>query len=472
MTGIRLGYAFELKLAGRTPVLAFLAAQFAVLLFACNSQPVLAQTKSAAKPSAKSAARPSPPAELPEVKPESIGFSSERLSRLESAMQSEIDGKQLAGGVTLLARHGKIAEFKAYGVRDLSSGAPTEKDTIFRIFSMTKPVTSTAMMVLYEEGKWAPMDPISKYIPEFAHLKVFKGVDADGKIETEDPVHPPTMRELMTHTAGFSYGSGSTPADKMYIEKGVLHSASLQEMIDKLATIPLIYQPGTRWVYSVSVDIQGYIVEKLSGETLPDFMREKIFQPLGMRDTGFFVPAEKMARFAALYQWDAQKGALVPGDASRLGVTYTTVPTMPSGGGGLVSTARDYARFAQMLLNGGELNGVRILGPETVKLMSANHLPPQLMNSDLGAKFWGNLRYGYGYGYDFGVFVDPGLADSPVGKGTFYWDGAAGTWFWVDPVNDIIFVGMVQRLNNGPHIGVMQEIARATVYQALLNPAK
>jgi CubicO group peptidase (beta-lactamase class C family) len=409
--------------------------------------------------------------ELPEVKPEAVGFSSERLAKLETAMQSEIDQKQLAGGVTLLARHGKIVEFKTYGLRDIASGKPAEKDTIFRIFSMTKPVTSTAMMILYEEGKWAPMDPISKYIPEFAHLKVFKGVDASGNIETEEPIHAPTMRELMTHTAGFSYGSGATPADKMYLDEGLLHSASLQEMIDKLATIPLIYQPGTRWVYSASVDIQGYLVEKLSGKTLPEFFREKIFQPLGMRDTGFFVPAAKMDRFASLYQYDAEKG-LVAGDPSRLGVTYTSEPTMPSGGGGLVSTARDYARFAQMLLNGGELDGVRVLGPETVKLMSANHLPTPLLGTDVGMKFWGNLRYGIGYGYDFGVVIDPGLADMPVGKGTYWWDGATGTWFWVDPANDIIFVGMVQRLNNGPHIGVMQEIARATVYQALLDSKK
>ena len=427
-------------------------------------------TKAPAKLAAKNAGGAG---ELLEVKPEAVGFSSERLTRLESAMQTAIDQKQLAGGVTMLVRHGKIAEFKAYGMRDLASAKPTEKDTIFRIFSMTKPVTSTAMMILYEEGKWSPEDPISKYIPEFAQLKVFKGVDASGNMVTEDPGHAPTMRELMTHTAGFSYGGGTTPVDKIYGEKRTLHSASLQEMIEKLAASPLLYQPGTRWVYSVSVDIQGYIVEKLSGESLPDFMREKIFQPLGMRDTGFYVPAEKMDRFAALYRWDQQQGALVPSSASVLGLDYLKQPTMASGGGGLVSTARDYSRFAQMLLNGGQLGtsaaGVRILGPETVKLMSANHLPPQLMGTDVGMRFWGNVRYGFGYGYDFGVFVDPGLADSPVGKGTFMWNGAAGTWFWIDPVNDIVFVGMVQRMGGGPFVGVMEEIARSTVYQALVE---
>jgi CubicO group peptidase (beta-lactamase class C family) len=456
---------------------------FAALLFAAvaafglggdtKAQDAPAPAKANAKPAAKAApTKAAGAAELPEVKPEAVGFSSERLARLESAMQRAIDQKQLAGGVTLLARHGKIAEFKVYGQRDLASGKPVEKDTIFRIFSMTKPVTSVAMMILYEEGKWDPQDPISKYIPEFANLKVFKGVDANGTIATEDPLHAPTMRELMTHTAGFSYGSGTTAADKMYNEKGVLHSASLNEMIEKLATIPLIYQPGTRWVYSTSVDIQGYIVEKLSGQTLPEFFREKIFEPLGMRDTGFFVPAEKMERFATLYQWDQKSQSLVPGAASALGIDYSKEPGMASGGGGLVSTARDYSRFAEMLVSGGELDGVPILGPETVKLMSANHLPPTLLGTDVGMKFWGNLRYGFGYGYDVGVVIDPGLADVPAPKGTYWWDGAAGTWFWVDPVNDIIFVGMVQRLGGGPFVGGMQEIARATVYQALLDPKK
>jgi len=235
------------------------------------------------------------------VKPEAVGFSSERLGRLDAVMQRQVDEKQFAGIVTVLARHDKVVEYKAYGTKDLASGAPMTRDTIFRVYSMSKPVTGVAMMILYEEGKWLPSDPISKYIPEFAHLKVFKGVDQDGKLFLEDPVHPPTMGELMTHTAGFTYGQfGDTPVHKMYLEQHVQDSGSLQEMIDKLAKIPLLYQPGTRWVYSMSVDIQGYIVEKLSGESLPDFMREHIFEPLGMKDTGFYVPAEKRSRFATL----------------------------------------------------------------------------------------------------------------------------------------------------------------------------
>src|ERR1700733_13170244 len=198
----------------------------------------------------------------PSMKPESLGFSSERLERLHAAMQQEVDQKRLAGVVTLLSRHGKVVEFRAYGKKDLASGAPMTTDTIFRAFSMTKVVTGVAMMILYEQGKWNPQDPISKYVPEFTHLKVFKGVDANGKMIVEDPAHPPTMHELMTHTAGFSYGLvGDGPGHKAYQSAGVLSSKNLQEMIDKLTRIPLLYQPGTKWVYSVSMDVQGYIIE-------------------------------------------------------------------------------------------------------------------------------------------------------------------------------------------------------------------
>src|ERR1700730_17163605 len=241
-------------------------------------------------------------ADLPENKPELLRFSSERLERLHATMQQEVDQKQLAGIVTILARHGKVVEERTYGKKDIASGAPMTKDTIIRIFSMTKPVTGVAMMILYEEGKWRPSDPVSQYIPEFAHLKVFKGVDQSGNMILEDPVHPPTMRDLMTHTAGFTYGFfGTSPVDKMYKDQQVMQSQSLPDMINKLAKIPLLYQPGSRWVYSASMDIQGYIVEKLSGQSLPDFMRQCIFEPLGMKDTGFFVPKEKRNRFATLY---------------------------------------------------------------------------------------------------------------------------------------------------------------------------
>ena len=399
--------------------------------------------------------------------PEALGFSSGRLDRLHAAMQREVDQKELAGVVTLLARHGKVVEERTYGKKDVASGAPMTADTIFRIFSMSKPVTGVAMMILYEEGKWQPSDPVSKFIPEFAHLKVFKGVDPSGQMILEDPVHAPTMRELMSHTAGFTYGFfGSTPVDKMYVGEHVMQSQSLQEMIDRLAKIPLLYQPGSRWVYSVSMDIQGYIVEKLSGQSLPDFMRQHIFEPLKMKDSGFYVPKEKEGRFATLYRGD-KDGALVASGPDR---GYATQPGMPSGGGGLVSTAQDYLRFAQMLLNRGELDGVRVLSPASVALMTSNHLAPRLMTGEFSI---GNeiMRPGMGYGYDCAVFTDPLEAEEVVGKGTFYWLGAADTWFWVDPTNDLIFVGMTQRMFGAGQPDV-EHLSRPVVYQALVEPKK
>jgi CubicO group peptidase (beta-lactamase class C family) len=372
----------------------------------------------------------------------------------------------------MLSRHGKLVDLKAYGKKDLASGAPMTTDTIFRIFSMTKVVTGVSMMILYEQGKWNPQDPISKYIPEFAHLKVFKGVDSNGKIIVEDPVHPPTMHELMTHTAGFSYGLfGDGPVDKAYQSAGVMSSKNLQEMIDKLANIPLLYQPGTKWVYSVSMDVQGYIIEKLSGQSLPDFMHDHIFTPLKMKDSGFYVPKEKWSRFATFYSEDST-GALAPATPTPgLGLgDYKSQPAMPSGGGGMVSTAQDYARFAQMLLNGGELDGVRILSPATVQLMSSNHLASSLMTGEffIGPE---TIRPGMGWGYDCAVFTDPATADEIVGKGTFFWLGAADTWFWIDPANDIVFIGMTQHMI-GPNQPNVEQISRPAVYQALVNPKK
>ena len=407
---------------------------------------------------------------LAENRPEALGFSSERLDQLHAVMQQKVDQKQLAGIVTLLARHGKVIEERTYGKKDIASGAPMTKDTIFRIFSMTKPVTGVAMMILYEEGKWQPSDPISKYIPEFAQLKVFKGVDQGGKILVEDPVHPPTMRELMTHTAGFTYGVfGNTAVDKMYLNQQVLQSQSLKDMIGKLAKTPLLYQPGTRWVYSVSMDIQGYIVEKFSGQSLPDFIQQRILGPLGMKDSGFFVPKEKRNRFATLYGPD-QKGELVvnASEGNAPVTNYSTQPSMPSGGGGMVSTAEDYLRFAQMLLNGGERDGVRILAPATVQLMTSNHLAPSLMTGEfsIGPSI---MQPGMGWGYDCAVVSDPLQADEVVGKGTFFWWGAADTWFWVDPINDLVFIGMTQRMY-GPGQPYMEQLSRPPVYQALLKP--
>jgi CubicO group peptidase (beta-lactamase class C family) len=420
--------------------------------------PVLAQSKSHAT------------FDMTPVTPESVGFSSERLERLHKLIQDEVDQKELAGAVTILARHGKVVEYRTYGQRDLASQAPMTKDVIFRDYSMTKPVTGVAMMILYEQGKWLPSDPISKYIPEFAALKVFRGVDAEGKMILAGPEHPPTMLELMSHSAGFSYGSGHSVVDAMYQDKKPMRSANLQEMIEKLATIPLNYEPGKGWMYSVSMDIEGYIVEKLSARKLPDFMHEHIFEPLEMKDAGFFVPAEKRARFATNYRDDGQGNLLPVSTENDPHSDYATQPTMPSGGGGMVSTAEDYYRFAQMLASGGKLGDKRILAPATVQLMTSNHLRASILTGEFGI---GQhiMRPGFGYGFNCAVVFDPPEAGLADGKGTFLWDGAAGTWFWVDPTNDIVFIAMIQRmLGHDNHS--LEYRSHATVYQALVDPSR
>ena len=406
------------------------------------------------------------------VKPESVGFSSGRLERLHTLMQDAVKNQQVAGVVTILARHGKVVDYRAYGMRDIASHTPMTTDTIFRDYSMTKPVTATAMMILYEQGKWLPSDPISKYIPEFAHLKVYGGTGADGKMILVDPVHPPTMHELMTHTAGFTYGIfGDTPVDKMVRDADLFQSKDLHEFVTKLAGLPLLYQPGTKWVYSVSMDIQGYIVEKLSGKTLPEFYRDEIFKPLGMKDAGFYVPPDKWQRFATVYWVDQNGGLSDHGPQTVNKRDFAHEPGMASGGGGMVSTAEDYYRFATMLAEGGQLGGQRILSPATVHLMSSNHLPPSLLTGEfkIGAQV---MRPGFGYGYNCAVVFDPPTADLPEGKGTFFWDGAAGTWFWIDPTNDIVFVGMIQRMGAKPSSENLQYLSRGVVYGALTDPGK
>ena len=433
--------------------------RFALLFFAA----VLSLGLRAQQPSAPAAIDMTP------VPPESVGFSSERLERLHAFIQSVVDKKELSGAVTILARHGKIVDYRAYGVRDFASGAPMTKDTIFRGYSMTKPVTGVAMLILYEEGKWLPSDPISKFIPEFANLKVFAGLDATGKMILVNPDHAPTMHELMTHTAGFSYGDGDGPVDDLYQKLNIRHAPTLKQMIDGLAQVPLNYQPGTRWRYSLSMDIQGYIIEKITGQSLPDFLRDYLFTPLGMRDAGFYVPADKRARFATLYENDGHDG-LQPDTSNGSGFgDFLTPPTAPSGGGGLVSTAEDYFRFAQMLLNSGELGGVHILAPSSVRLMDTNHLPDSMLTGEFHVGVQ-TFRPGFGYGYNCAVLYDPQAADLPDGKNTFFWDGAASTWYWVDPTNDIVFIGMIQRLKGGsPN---MEYSTRPLVYQALVDPSK
>lgn len=414
-------------------------------------------------------------APLPVVKPEAVGFSSVKLKKLDEAMQAMVDTGQVAGAVTLLARHGKVIQASSFGKRGLESGDSMPVDAIFRIRSETKPVTGVAMMILFEEGRWKLDDPVSQYVPEFANLRVAK-MDAEGRAVLTPISRAPTMRELMTHTAGFAYGIAddpSSPADQAYFRASVLQSESLGQLVRKVSDLPMFAEPGTLWRYSVAADIQGYIVEKLSGQTLPAFMQQRIFAPLGMNDTAFYVPAEKLDRLAALYDADAT-GKLTPAIEGPWR-DVTRMPAAPSGGGGLVSTAYDFARFSQMILNGGELDGTRILQPETVALMRLNHLPPSFTvttNGTAGVLHPSQKPFpfaaGMGYGLDVAVAVDPAASGAPVGPGTISWGGSAGTWFWIDPTNDLFFIGMIQRLGGvGPGL---DGTTRALVYQALENP--
>jgi len=402
-------------------------------------------------------------APLPTATPESVGFLPGALDQMDAGMQDLVDKKHLSGVVTLVARHGKVVQHKAYGVQSLETNAPMKLDTIARIYSMTKPIAGVAMMMLYEEGKWQPSDPIAKHIPEFANLKVYAG-EKDGQAILEPPVHPPTMAELMSHTAGFTYGRfGNTPVDKLYQASDPLNEPSLQALINRMAQLPLAYQPGTKWVYSVSVDIQGYLVEKLSGKTFPEFLRTRLFEPLGMTDTGFSVPADKVSRVATIYSWSRDKSALVP---EPIDPNISKLPGLPSGGGGLYGTASDYFRFAQMLLNGGEYNGKRYLKKDTVEMMRTNVLSNDVLTSNSGI---GQARFSpaQGFGYDFAVVLDPDGAKRQVGKGSYWWWGVAGTWFWIDPTNDLLFVGIIQRRNGPPGVASHEDISRRVIADAL-----
>lgn len=384
--------------------------------------------------------------DLSPAAPSQVGLAPAGLAAIDAYLQGLVDNGVLAGLVTLTAREGKVAHVSALGKKDLATGEPMAADTMFRIFSMTKPVTAVAMMILHDQGLWSPDDPIARHLPEFAAVKVFGGMDAAGAVTLHDPDHAPTLGELLTHTAGLIYGF--TPAgglETLYQAADVWGASDLAEMSRRMAGLPLAFQPGTRWVYGLSMDLQGAIIEKLSGQSLPDFMRERIFEPLGMVDTAFHTPPEKKARLATLYRFSASRG-LVPLAANPLLPDHTAPPALASGGGGLISTAGDYARFAQMLLDGGEFAGRRIVSVEGVRLMMTNQLSDEMLGQGWGVGKQ-QIRPGFGYGFNGVVFTDPEAAGIPVGRGTYHWDGAAGTWFWVDPQNDLIFVGMVQLLS-------------------------
>ena len=376
--------------------------------------------------------------ELPVVKPEKVGFSSERLQKINEFTQRAVDEGRHAGFVTLVARHGKIVHFDAVGNYGIDNDRPLEKDTLFRIYSMTKPVTAVAMMMLYEEDKFQMNDPVSKYVPELADLKLFR----DG--ETTEEFFNPTIEQLLTHTAGFTYGyrADSEIVDGLYRDANLFAGADLDDFVSRLAELPLSFEPGTRYHYSVAFDILGAIVEKLSGQSLDVFFRERIFLPLEMHDTFFSVPDEKLGRLASNHYWDRDRSELMlpPPDAAR---SYSDV-TLFSGGGGLVSTAMDYMVFCEMLRSGGSYNGTRILGPKTIQYMTADHLTPEVRFNGATDFPESHLYKGQSNGLGFGVMMEPALSEVISSAGAYSWGGAAGTKFWIDPEEDLVAILMTQ----------------------------
>jgi len=393
------------------------------------------------------------------------GFSAGGLAALDAAMRKTVDDGKLKGISTLLVKDGQVINYDQYGIRRAADQAPVTEDTIFRIYSMSKPVTGVALMTLFEDGAFSLDDPITKFVPELADLKVFEGFDEAGEPILVNAERPATMRELMSHTAGFAYGLFSDdPVNNMYAEANVLGSPDFYTYISRLASMPLLYQPGESWAYSTAVDVQGYIVQKLSGKRLGQYFEDEIFAPLGMVDTGFFVPAEKRDRFSDVFTPDSETGELVPIETASFAFREGEIG-MEKGGHGLVSTIGDYARFCQMLLNGGELNGVRILERETVELMRTNVLPDGVGLFSDGVS--PNPRMaGQGFGLDFAVYLDPYATGAAQPAGSYYWGGAAGTWFWIDPVNDLFFIGMIQRFPGGNDRAMRGESAKL-VYRAL-----
>ena len=392
-------------------------------------------------------------AEIPQGDPAEMGFSAERLAKIQPAMQALVDSGKFAGVLTLIARKGKIVHFETAGLRDRESNKPMTADTLFRIYSMTKPVTSVAIMMLYEEGKLKLDDPMSKFIPEFAETKVYTGGG------TENPILVPleraiTIADLLSHTSGLTYGIfGQTSVDTLYRIANLYASKSNVKYAQKVAQLPLRFQPGTRWLYSVATDILGSVVEVASDMSLGEFFSQRIFVPLELVDTGFYVPEEKLDRLAKVYGKD-DEGKF----EARSLRSNTRRDARESGGGGLVSTARDYLRFSQMLLNGGELYGTRILKPETIQLMTANHLPET-------ARYRHRQRKSDGFGYGFSVIVDETETAWEDRNGTYYWSGIAKTHFWIDPQNEMVSMVWTQLRGSGNIVRPFQPL----VYEALVE---
>jgi len=374
---------------------------------------------------------PASAGEIAIVSPAEVGMSATKLAAVDQFMEKQVADKKIAGGTVLIARNGKIALAHHYGLMDLEAKKPVTADTIFSLYSMTKAITTAAALTLVESGKLGLDDPVSKYIPSFAKLQV---ATKDG---LRAPTREMTVKDLMIHTAGLTYGAGPDASKEAYARLKPMESKNLEEMAEKLSQVPLAYDPGTDWIYSVSIDVLGRVIEVASGQTLDVYLQKTIFDPLGLKDIGFRVPPEKLSRFAATYSRSPMGLKLINGPATS---QFSKKVTFYSGGGGLVGTGRDYLRFLMMVQNGGELEGVRILKPETVKLMTTNQLPEKAFP----IRFGNEKRHGTGFGLGFSVRTENTTWDPSGHLGEYGWGGAASTHYWVSPKDNLIVVTLEQ----------------------------
>jgi CubicO group peptidase (beta-lactamase class C family) len=400
--------------------------------------------------------------------PEDVGLSTERLARIDGWMDRLVADGKLAGLSVNVLRRGQLAYSRATGKADLARGTAFDASTIVRIYSMTKPLTSTAIMMLYEEGRFQLDDPITRFLPSFAHQRVVTG-GSRGKLETVPAVRDITFRDLLTHTSGLTYGfMESSGADAMYREIGVDFQSSdksLAEVVDLAASCPLIAQPGAEWNYSIATDVLGRLVEVVSGQPFHEFLAARVLGPLGMHDTGFHVAPGKIGRFAANYVRHPKTGALLQFDEPATS-RFAAHPNVCSGGGGLTSTAADYLRFCAMMLNEGELDGTRLLGRKTVELMTSNHLDGDM--AAMGMPRFSESNYaGIGFGLGFSVTLDPARAQILGSPGEYAWGGAASTAFWCDPAEDMAVVLLTQLMPSSTY-PIRREL-RVLTYQAVID---
>lgn len=402
-----------------------------------------------------------------EVDPAEVGFDAQRLTRIGEHLHRYVDDGRLPGTNVLVTRGGKIAYTDTYGMRDMERGLPVVDDTVYRIYSMTKPITSIAAMQLYEQGHFQLKDPISKWLPAFAEARVFASGNADS-FETREPAREISVHDLLTHMSGLTYDFHMANfVDEIYRRNGFNWGApgNLEDTCDALASLPLLFDPGTAWNYSYSTDVLGRLVEVMSGQSLDDYFAEHVLGPLGMSETSFQVTAEQAERFAANYRPSSDLTATLLDDPENS--AYLSEPKILSGGGGLVSTMHDYHRFTQALRRGGELDGQRVIGRKTLEFMASNHLPGGADLTRFGRALFSEAAFdGVGFGLGFSVVVDPAKAQVLSQVGEFAWGGAASTAFWVDPVEDITVVFLTQLLPSSTH-PIRPEL-KALVYQALV----